>query len=105
MFALYIIIGWLVVGGVALIFFYWRKEMKMTSTTTGSVVSATSREIRDDNGRRDETVVLAKYTVSGRDYEISHVFRGRIAERFPAGRAVPVRYNPSDPKMARIPVE
>jgi hypothetical protein len=105
LFALYIILAWIVLGGITLIYFYWRKEMKMTSTTNGAVVSATSREIRDENGRRDETVVRAKYTVSGRDYEISHVFRGKIAERFPAGRAVPVRYNPSDPKMARIPVE
>jgi len=105
LFALYIIMFWIAVGGVALIFFYWRKEMKMTSSTTGEVVSATNREIRDENGRRDETMVVTKYTVSGREFQLSHVFRGKLADRFPAGRAVPVRYNPSDPKMARIPMK
>jgi hypothetical protein len=105
MFALYLIMFWLAVGGIALVVFYWRKEMKMTSSTTGWVVCAQSREICDDAGRRDETVVVAKYTVSGREYEISHVFRGKFADRFPAGRSVPIRYNPSDPRMARIPVK
>jgi uncharacterized protein DUF3592 len=104
-FALYIILFWLAVGGIVLVVFYWRKEMKMTSSTTGEVVSAENREIRDDAGRRDETLVLAKYNVSGNEYQIKHVFRGRLAERFPAGRQIPVKYNPSDPKMARIPVE
>jgi hypothetical protein len=104
-FALYIILAWLLVGGIALIVFYWRKEMKMTSSTRGEVISATSREIRDENGRRDETILQVLYTVSGREYEISHTLRGKIADRFPAGRPVPVRYNPSDPKMARIPTE
>jgi hypothetical protein len=105
MFALYIILFWLALGGIALVVFYWRKEMKMTSSTTGSVISAENREVRDDAGRRDETTVVAKYNVSGKDYEVKHIFRGRFADRFPPGRSVPVRYNPSDPKMARIPVK
>ena len=105
MFALYIILGWLLLGGVSLIVFYWRKEMKMTSSTKGLVISATTQEIRDQSGRRDETTLRVRYTISGQDYEISHTLRGKIADRFPAGRSVPVRYNPSDPKMARIPTE
>jgi len=103
MFALYIIMGWIVLGIVVLTYFYYRKDLKMTSSTTGEVISATNREIRNDQGRRDETVVVARYTVSGREYELSHVFLGKSADRFPAGRSVPVKYNPSDPKMAKIP--
>jgi hypothetical protein len=103
LFALYIIMGWVLLGAVALTVFYWRKDMKMTSTTTGEVLSATSRERIVDDRRRDETVVVAKFTVTGKEYEVSHVFPGKIANRFPAGRSVPVRYNPSDPGMARIP--
>jgi hypothetical protein len=104
-FALYIIMAWIVLGIIALTYFYYRKDLKMTSSTTGEVISATNREIRNDQGRRDETVVVARYTVSGRQYELSHVFLGRNADRFPAGRSVPVKYNPSDPKMAKIPTE
>ena len=103
LFPLYIIMGWIVIGTAALTYLYYRKGMKMTSHTMGRVVSATDREVRDDRGRRDETVVVCKYSVSGRDYEISLVFRGRTADRFPNGREVPVRYNPGDPKMAKIP--
>jgi hypothetical protein len=103
MFALYIIMGWIVIGTAALTYLYYRKGMKMTSRTMGRVISATDREVRDDRDRRDETVVICKYTVGGRDYEISLVFRGRTADRFPSGREVPVWYNPGDPKMAKIP--
>jgi Protein of unknown function (DUF3592) len=102
-FALYIIMAWILLGIIALTYFYYRKDMKMTSATTGEVISATNREVRDDNGRRDETVIVARYSVSGREYELSHVFLGRSADKFPVGRVVPVRYNPSDPKMAKIP--
>ena len=103
MFALYIIVFWLLIAVVAVTYLYYQKDMKMTSTTTGEVISATYREIRDDSGRRDETVVLCKYVVSGREYQVSVVVRGKNVERFPAGRNVPIRYNPSDPKMSRIP--
>jgi hypothetical protein len=103
MFALYIILGWVVLAIVTLTYFYYRKDMKMTSATTGQVISATNREVRDGQSRRDETVIVARYTVGGREYELSHVFLGRNAERFPSGRSVPVKYNPSDPKMAKIP--
>ena len=105
MLPLYLIMGWMALGGLALVFFYWRKSMKMTSPTTGEVVSATNREINDDRGRRDETVVTARFKVLDRNYQVSHVFQGRIADRFPVGREVPIRYNPSDPRMARIPTE
>src|SRR5271155_2308132 len=95
--------GWMLLGAVVLTVFYWRKEMKMTSSTTGEVLSATDRERIVDDRRRDETVVVAKFTVAGKEYEVTHVFEGKFANRFPAGRSVPVRYNPSDPGMARIP--
>lgn len=103
MFALYIILGWVLIGIVALTYFYYRKDLKMTSRTTGHVVSATRREVQLANSRREETVVTAQYIVGGKTYELAHVFPGRDPSRFPAGMRVPVKYNPSDPKMAKIP--
>jgi hypothetical protein len=101
-FALYIILAWVVIGIVSLTYFYYRKDMKMTSSTTGRIISSSHREIRHDRGRRNETVIVAQYTVAGQNYELSHIFAGRNPDRFPAGRAIPVKYNPNDPKMAKI---
>lgn len=75
----------------------------MTSSTTGEVISATTREIVLKGSRRDETIITARYAVGGKTYELSHAFFGKLADRFPPGFSVPVRYNPSDPKMAKIP--
>jgi hypothetical protein len=102
MFALYIILFWVIVAIVILTRYYYSKDMKMTSTTTGVVVSAENREVRDQYGRRDETVVVCEFSVGGREYRVVKVFRGRNAEKYPAGRKLPVRYNPADPGMARV---
>ena len=102
MIALYLILGWLIAGTIAAIVFYHRKELKMTSSAAASVVSATDREIRDAHGRRDETVVVAEFTVGGRPYRVTHVYPGRNAERFPPGTKLPVRYNPGDPSMSIV---
>jgi hypothetical protein len=103
MIALYIILFWIVLAIVILTRYYYSKDMKMTSTSTGSVLSAENREVRDDHGRRDETLVTCQFTVGGRDYQVMKIFRGRNAERYPVGRKLPVRYNPADPAMSRIP--
>jgi Protein of unknown function (DUF3592) len=103
MIALYIILFWILLAIVILTRYYYSKDMKMTSTATGSVLSAENREVRDDHGRRDETVVTCQFNVGGRDYQVMKVFRGRNAERYPVGRKLPVRYNPADPSMSRIP--
>jgi hypothetical protein len=103
MIALYLILFWILIAIVLLTRYYYSKDMKMTSTATGSVVSAENREVRDDRGRRDETVVTCQFTAGGKDYQVTKVFRGRNAERYPAGRKLPVRYNPADPAMSRIP--
>jgi hypothetical protein len=66
------------------------------------VISAENREIRTEHLRRDETVIHCRFDVSGREFSVSGVLRGKIADKFPAGRTVPVRYNPGDPSMARI---
>jgi hypothetical protein len=104
MFPLYIILGWFIVGIIVTTYFYYRKDLKMTSSTRGIVVSAENREIRTENLRRDETVIHCQFDVSGRKFEVDGVLRGKLADKFPAGRKVPVRYNPGDPSMAKIAI-
>jgi hypothetical protein len=102
MIALYIVFGWLVAGTVAVIVFYHQKSFKMTSTTTASVVSASNREIRNAHGRRDETVVVAEFTAAGQTFQVTHIFPGTNADRFPLGSKLPIRYNPGDPSMSMV---
>ena len=75
---------------------------KMTSQTIGRIMSATEREVRDENERRDETLVLCKFEVRGQEYEIQRIFRGKKAYKFPAGITVSIKYNPAEPQMAEI---
>ena len=102
MIGIYIVLGFFIVGAVLLVFFYHQRRLKMTSVTSGRVVSSAQREIRDEKERRDETVVVCAFNVAGREYRLEHVLRGRQAARFPAGKSIPVYYNPSDPLMSRI---
>lgn len=102
--ALWIILFWIVVGIAVLTRFYYSKEMKMTSETTGTVVSATEREIIDEKGRRDETQIVCRYVVGQTPYEITHTLRGRNSNRLAPGTPLKVLYNPGNPAMARIPV-
>src|SRR5476649_2236441 len=103
MIALYIILFCIVLAIVILTRYYYSKDMKMTSTSTGSVLSAENREVRDDHGWRDETLVTCQVTVGGRDYQVMKIFRDRTAEPYPVGRKMTVHYNPADPAMSRIP--
>jgi hypothetical protein len=103
MIALYIVVGWLIAGTIAAIVFYHQKSLKMTSATTALILSATNREIRDAHGRRDETVVVAEFSAAGNTHQVTHIFRGRNADRFPPGGRLPVRYNPGDPSMSMVP--
>jgi hypothetical protein len=100
--ALYIVAGFVFVGIVVLFVVYYSKAMKMTSYTTSQVVHAEERIVRDEHERREETVIVCKYSVFGKDYEISHVIRGRNAKAYPPGREITVWYNPNEPEMARI---
>lgn len=102
MVALYIVVGMVLVGCVALTALYHHDALKMTSSTTGQVVSVDQREVRDENERREETVIVCRYQAAGRDYEMTKVLRGRQASRFPTGSQVPIRYNPGQPEMSRI---
>jgi len=104
MIALYIIVAWIVVAIILVTKYYYNKEMKMTSATTGLVISALNREVFVKGSRRDETVVACEFTVGQQTYQVARVFPGRNAERYPVGRKMPVRYNPSDPAMSMIPV-
>jgi hypothetical protein len=102
MIGIYIVLGMVVVGSIALIFFYHQRRLKMTSNTLAEVVRADQREVRDEHERRDETVVLVRYQVGGQKYEIEQILRGRQAARFPAGRTLRVYYNPAEPEMSRL---
>jgi hypothetical protein len=99
---LYIILGWIFVGCLVWIYFYFRNSVRMTSSTFGSVISAEEREIRDKNGRRDETVVTFKFRTQGKEFQVAHIFVGRQAQRFTPGLELPVKYNPANPNMAEV---
>lgn len=105
MIGIYIVLGMVVAGAIALIFFYHQKRLKMTSATPAEVVHSEQREVRDENERRDETVVRVRYTVGGHSYEVEQVLRGRQASRYPAGRTLTVHYNPADPEMSRVQLQ
>lgn len=102
MLGLYIVVGMVLVGAIALVVLYHHDSLKMTSSTNAQVLSADEREVRDENERRDETIVTCSYTVGGREFQMQKILRGRQASRFPAGRPVPIRYNPGHPEMARF---
>jgi hypothetical protein len=102
MIGIYIVLGFVIAGAIALIFFYHQKRLKMTSATLAEVVRSEQREVRDENERRDETVVLVRYKVGGQTYEVEQILRGRQAARYPAGRTLTVYYNPADPEMSRV---
>lgn len=99
---IYIVLGMVIAGAIGLIFFYHQKRLKMTSNTFAEVIRSEQREVRDENERRDETVVRVRYTVGGHSYEIEQILRGRQAGRYPAGRTLTVHYNPANPEMSRL---
>lgn len=105
MFGIYIVLGMVIAGAIVLVFFYHQKNLKMTSQTTGEVVRAEQREVRDEKERRDETVVVCRFSVHGHTYTIERILRGRLAARFPVGKPIPVFYNPADPEMSRLGVQ
>jgi len=90
------------VGIVVLFGIYYSRRMKMTSYTTAEVVRAQERVVRDERERREETVIVCKYLVRGKPYEIESVVRGKNAQRYPAGKKLTVHYNPNVPNMARL---
>jgi hypothetical protein len=100
--AVWIIIGVIAFTILAMVIASHHPFFKMTSSTTGEVITSDQREVRDDRERRDETVIRFKYAVHGKPYERERVIRGRIADRFPPGSRVPVKYNPAEPDMADI---
>ena len=102
MYPLYIITAMIIVGVIATMLFYHSPRWKMTSAVTGEVARTEEREIRDKQGRREETLVVVKYTVRQHDYELNLTFPGRQSSRFTDGRKIPMRYNPADPNMAQL---
>ena len=98
----YIVLGLIIVGAVTIIFLSHHRFFKMTSSTTGEVVRAEQREVRDAQERRDETVVVCRYMVHGKPYEIERVMRGRLSDRLPPGAKIRVKYNPAEPHMADL---
>ena len=102
MLGVYIVTGLILIGAVLMVVFSHHRFFKMTSSTAGEIVRSEQREVRDEHERRDETVVVCRYTVHGKDYEIERTLRGRLADRFPPGAKIPVRYNPAEPHIADI---
>src|SRR5947208_1466181 len=100
--ALYIVVALVFVCIVILFRIYYSKTMKMTSYKSCEVVRAEDRVVRDETERREETFILCKYSVNGKEYEISHIIRGHNAKAYPPGRNLTVWYNPNVPEMARI---
>jgi hypothetical protein len=100
--ALYIVVALVFVGIVVLFSIYYSKGMKMTSYTAAEVVTAEDRVVRDEHERREETLLVCKYSVRGQEYRIEHILRGRNAKAYPPGRELTVWYNPNVPEMARI---
>jgi hypothetical protein len=102
MIGVYIVTAFILIGAVLMVVFSHHRFFKMTSSTTGEVVRSEQREVRDENERRDETVVSVRYTVHGKPYEIERVMRGRLADRLAPGKKVVIRYNPAEPNMADL---
>lgn len=105
MFVLYIILGMLVAGWLFATLFYFRTTARMTSVATAEVVSSSERVIRDEKGRRDETVVVCRFSVHGKEYNVEVLLRGQRARHYPIGRPIPVRYNPADPTMSIVSIK
>ncbi len=105
MFALYIVLGFFAAGAILLTFLYHQKSIKMTSTASGHIVACVEREVRTTEERRDETQITCSYLVAGHEYKIERIISGRKAGRFPVGRSLVVRYNPSVPHMSRIVID
>jgi hypothetical protein len=102
MIGVYIVTGLILIGAMLMVVFSHHRFFKMTSSTSGEVVRSEQREVRDENERRDETVVVVRYAVHGKPYEIERVMRGRLADRLAPGKKVVIRYNPAEPDMADL---
>ena len=100
--ALYIVAALVFVCIVILFRIYYSQTMKMTSYTPCQVLRAEDRVVRDETERREETLIVCKYSVRGQEYEIEHIVRGHNAKAYPPGRELTVWYNPNVPEMARI---
>ena len=102
MLGVYIVTGLILIGAVLMVLFSHHRFFKMTSSTSGEIVRSEQREVRDETERRDETVVVCRYTVHGKAYEIQRIMRGRLADRLTPGKKVAIRYNPAEPDMADL---
>jgi hypothetical protein len=102
MIGLYIVTAAVVIGIFLMVIFSHHRFFKMTSQVAGQVLRSEQHEVRDERERRDETTIRCRYTVHGKDYEIERTLRGRLADRFPTGAKIPVRYNPAEPHIADI---
>jgi hypothetical protein len=98
----YIVTAFIVTAAVLMIYFSHHPFFKMTSSTSAEVLRSEQREVRDEHERRDETVVVCRYEVHGKTYEIERVMRGRLADRLAPGTKVRVKYNPAEPDMAEL---
>jgi hypothetical protein len=82
--------------------FYFTDRRRMTSYTDGRVIRSDERVVVDEAARRTETEIVAAYSASGKEYQVSRVIQGAKAKIFPVGQVVRVRYNPGEPDMAEL---
>lgn len=104
MILVYIIIGVVALAILAMTVASHHRSFKMTSQTTGTVVSSSEREVTTEAGRSFQTEITCRYRAGGADRELTHTFRGKLASRFPAGKSVPVKYDPAEPHVATLAV-
>lgn len=102
MVGVYIVTALIIIGAAAIVFLSHHRFFKMTSSTTGEILRSEQREVRDQHERRDETVLVCRYVVHGKPYEMERVIRGRLASRLTPGVKVKIRYNPAKPDMADV---
>ncbi|MDB5331946.1 MAG: hypothetical protein JWP03_3097 [Phycisphaerales bacterium] len=100
----YLIAGVIGAAALTLIFLSHLRFMKMTSQTAGQVLRSENRVVRTETERREETVIICRYTVHGKEYEVERILRGRQAKRYPVGKQLTIRYNPAEPEMSDIAV-
>ncbi len=82
--------------------FYFTNARRMTSHTTGQVVSSEER-VRIENDRRHvDTHIVVRYSAHGRELTLARVVRGGFARKYPPGLELNIKYNPAEPEMADL---
>jgi len=104
MFLIYFFIAVAAVITLAMGALYFNNSRRMTSITAGKIVRSEEREVMRKDAREFETDIVASYTASGKEYQITRTLPGRLSKRFGQGKTINIRYNPAEPDMADLAV-